>query len=90
MYHVYVLQSESDFSYYIGHTSELADRLKRHNEGRSKYTKKNRPWKLVYSEEYRSRGEAMKREKRIKSFKGGEAFKKLLKRGIQDVPPSAG
>lgn len=36
----------------------------------SKTTKRfTRPWKLVYFEEYPDRGEAMKREKMLKSWK---------------------
>ena len=38
-YYVYILQSEKDGTYYIGSTQDLDERLKRHNEGRSKYTK---------------------------------------------------
>ena len=82
MYHVYVLQSIADGSYYIGHTSDLKDRLRRHNEGRSRYTKSKMPWELIYYEDFATRANAMKREREIKSFKGGEAFKKLLKNGI--------
>jgi len=34
-YFVYILQSQRDGSYYIGHSNNLEYRLKRHNEGRS-------------------------------------------------------
>jgi len=53
-------------------------RLKAHNRGSVKSTKNRRPLKLVWSEKYFTRAEAMKREKKIKSYKGGEAFKLLL------------
>jgi putative endonuclease len=65
-YFVYILQSEKDGSYYIGHTSDLERRVERHNQGRSGYTKGKLPWKLVYHEAYDSKGQAMIREREIK------------------------
>ncbi|WP_367575994.1 GIY-YIG nuclease family protein [Maribellus mangrovi] len=62
-YIVYILQSELDDSYYIGFTSNLAQRLSYHNAGKSRYTSRKIPWKCVYIEEFKTRAEAMKREK---------------------------
>jgi len=66
---VYIMQSQKDSGYYIGHSSDLNDRLARHNQGRNKYTKYKLPWKLVYIEEFDNRSEAMKREYEIKRKK---------------------
>jgi putative endonuclease len=63
MYFVYILQSEQDGSFYTGQTADIEDRLRRHNEGRSKYTSLKRPWKLVYFEKFNTRAEASQREK---------------------------
>ena len=79
MYQVYILESLKNGSYYIGYTANLAVRLKRHNLGHGKYTRRNLPYKIVWSETYATRSEAMRREKEMKSYKGGEEFKKLLK-----------
>jgi len=68
-FYVYIIQSEIDRSYYIGSTRDIDERLERHNQGRSKYTKTKRPWKLVYSEEHPNRSVAIKREKEIKNRK---------------------
>ncbi|MBW1981162.1 MAG: GIY-YIG nuclease family protein [Deltaproteobacteria bacterium] len=57
-YFVYILQSQKDGSYYVGSTQEVEERLCRHNEGRSSYTRAKRPWQLVYKEEFSSRSEA--------------------------------
>ncbi|HNZ86331.1 MAG TPA: GIY-YIG nuclease family protein [bacterium] len=78
MYTVYILQSLKTKKYYIGHTKDINDRLRRHNTGLSKYTKKFIPWKLIYSEEYQTKSEAYKREMEIKKYKGGIKFKKLI------------
>ena len=68
-YFVYILRSEKDGSFYVGHTEDLEGRLKRHNQGRSLYTKGRVPWKLICHEMFESRREAMKREQEIKSKK---------------------
>ena len=68
-HYVYILESLSDGSYYIGSTRDLNERLDRHNQGRSKYTKSKRPWRLVYHEEYPDRSSATKREYEIKGKK---------------------
>jgi putative endonuclease len=75
---VYILKSLKDGKYYIGETADLKRRLFEHNEGWVKSTKYRRPLVLVYSEVLESREFALKREKQIKSYKGGQAFKKLL------------
>lgn len=67
-YFVYLLECR-DGSFYCGYTSDLEKRVKAHNEGKgAKYTTRRRPVKLIYSEEFDSRSEAMKRELKIKSF----------------------
>ena len=67
MYTVYILYSASIDRYYVGSTGDLADRLHRHNGGRSKYTRVGVPWELVYQEDYVTRSEAYVRERAIKS-----------------------
>ena len=80
MLKIYILKSSISNKYYIGHTQNLDKRLERHNTGFSQYTKKFMPWKLIYTEDFETRGEAIKREKQIKRYKGGEAFKRLIKK----------
>ena len=65
---VYLLECR-DKSLYCGYTNDLEARIKLHNEGRaSKYTKPRRPVRLAYSEELESKGQAMKREAKIKKM----------------------
>jgi putative endonuclease len=77
-FYVYILQSLKDGSYYIGSTNNLEDRVERHNQGRSQYTKLRRPWKLVYSEDYPDRSSAVKRELEIKKRKSKEFIENLI------------
>ncbi len=79
-YFVYIIQSEKDGSYYIGSTQDITERLERHNQGRSKYTKLKRPWNLMYYEEYPNRSDAVKRENQIKRRKDKEYIESLVKR----------
>lgn len=75
---VYIIKSE-DSKYYIGSTVDIEKRLKRHNTGTGGSTTKGRSWSLVYNKEYNDLADARIEEKRIKSFKGGNAFKRLVK-----------
>ena len=77
-YFVYILKSLKDQKFYIGSTSDLEARLNFHNAARQRSTRNRIPFVLVYSETYNSKSEALKREMRIKSYKGGVAFKKLF------------
>ena len=78
-YYVYVLESEKDGRLYKGHTFNLENRVKEHNSGKTKSTKGYQPWKLLYSEKFQTREEAIDREKYFKTGSGREFLKKLLK-----------
>jgi putative endonuclease len=73
MYTVYVLYSQDFNKIYIGYSADIKSRLESHNVFAKKgYTVKYRPWKLIYSEEYIIKKEAIVREKQLKSAKGRE------------------
>ncbi len=78
MYTVYILHSIQYNRYYIGSTGNLVKRLERHNSMNVRSTKHCAPWKVVYTEQYITRSLAVQREKQIKRYKGGNAFKKLI------------
>jgi putative endonuclease len=77
---VYIIRSDLDGTYYVGSTQNLEERLERHNQGRSQYTKAKRPWRLVYSEEHPDRSSAVKRENEIKWRKSRKFVDKLVER----------
>jgi len=78
MYYTYILRSLKDGGYYIGSSENLEKRLGDHNRGSVKASRNRRPLEIVYTEEYATRSEAVARERQIKSYKGGVAFKRLL------------
>ena len=67
-YYVYILYSSSIDSYYKGQTSDIDDRLNRHNNGQEKATKSGVPWKLVWSTKKETRGEALILERKLKNL----------------------
>jgi putative endonuclease len=79
MYTVYIIQSKKNSHYYIGFTSDLTKRIYYHNSGKNRSTKNKGPWELVHSEVFEDKESAWLRERQIKSYKGGEAFRRILK-----------
>ena len=77
-YFVYIIFSQYLNSYYVGQTSNLENRLYRHNNSGSKSTKKAKDWKLVYKEIYTSRLESVRRESEIKSKKSRKYIEQLI------------
>ena len=72
---VYVLKSENHYRFYVGMTSNIENRIREHNSGKTKSTKGYRPWKLFFFEEFDTRQEARDREKYLKSGIGKEFIK---------------
>jgi len=78
MFYTYILRSAVDNSFYIGHTQNLNERINKHNFENSRYTKLKRPWEIVYSEEFTTRGDAIKREYYFKRLKNRKYLKKII------------
>ncbi|MBD3169339.1 MAG: GIY-YIG nuclease family protein [candidate division Zixibacteria bacterium] len=77
MYYVYVIQSQHG-KIYTGHTSDLEKRLFEHNSGMCKTTKEDSRWRLIYSEDFETRGEAMKRERWLKTGVGRDYIRGII------------
>ena len=78
MFWVYILKSNKFDKTYVGIPDNIEKRLKEHNEGHSSYTRKYRPWSLIYSEELENRKDARIREKWYKSYAGRKAIKNII------------
>ena len=77
---VYILRSRSTGRHYTGSATELKRRLQDHRRGNTPSTRKQGPWDLVYFEECPDLAAARRRERMIKSWKGNDKFKGLLRR----------
>ena len=76
---VYILQSLKNSKYYIGSTNDLDRRIMEHSNGSGgKFTKMNGSWKLISYKRFGDVSLARIEEKKIKSYKGGNAFKKII------------
>ena len=77
-FHVYILLSETTNRYYVGQTQGVEERLAYHNTNYSKSLRNRGPWRLVYEEEYKTRAQAMRRERQIKSWKDRAMIERLV------------
>ena len=74
---VYLLRCVDD-SLYCGYTNNLTKRVETHNRGKgAKYTRRRTPVTLVYSEEFETKSEALKREHQIKKLSRKEKLELL-------------
>ena len=75
---VYILFSETKNRFYIGFTSDMEQRIMRHNQKSKGFTGNVNDWKIVYTEKYDSKKEAYKRELQIKSWKSRIKIQELI------------
>ena len=67
---VYVLRSVPSGRLYIGMTGDLERRLQEHNSRNGRWSSRWKPWELLGYEVWGSRGEALARERHLKSRSG--------------------
>ena len=70
-YFVYVLknQKKTRLTTYVGYTKNLKKRLNLHNNGKGAKFTRGRSWKIIYTEKFSTKEEAMSREYYIKKDK---------------------
>jgi putative endonuclease len=78
-YYVYVLRSLKDAKFYTGYTTDLRKRFKEHQDGIVTSTKSRIPFELIFYEAYRNEYDAMRREKYLKTSKGKNTLRQMLK-----------
>jgi putative endonuclease len=78
MNYSYVLLSEVDGKFYIGSTGDLRERLREHNAGRVRSTGHRRPLRLVYYEACLNAQDGYRRERYVKSGRGGRYLRRRL------------
>ena len=67
-YYVYLLLTKSGKNHisYVGYTSNLINRLKKHNSSNGAKFTKGRKWRIIYSKKYYSKSIALKEEYKLK------------------------
>ena len=79
VYYVYLLKSydKSKLITYVGYTNNLKKRLNMHNIGKGAKFTRGRKWKIMYTEKFSTKSEAISREYYIKN---NRRLRKLLKK----------
>lgn len=82
MYFVYLLESVSNGSWYIGFTTNISKRLFAHNHHWNISTAHKGPWECIYYECYLDKNDALGRERFLKSGAGWRFLKKQIRHYI--------
>ncbi|MCU0373262.1 MAG: GIY-YIG nuclease family protein [Ignavibacteria bacterium] len=81
-YYTYILKSKIKDRYYIGSCADIIKRLEHHNLGHSRSTKAYIPWEIIYSEEFNTKSEAIKREYSFKRIKNKNTILKIINKEL--------
>ena len=87
-FYLYILYSEKLNKYYIGSTENLGERIKKHNSNHKGFTGGAGDWRYMYTEEYSSKTESMKREREIKSWKSRKLIENLISKSDGSKHPN--
>ena len=77
MFYVYVLKSAKTGCRYVGSCRNVDERLRRHNAGHSKATRRGIPWSLLHTERFLTRREAVNKERYYKTGRGRDELDRL-------------
>ena len=84
-FYFYILYSALLDKYYVGHTHDPEGRIRRHLSDHKGFTGSANDWKLVYTEEFRDKQEAYRREREVKSWKSRRMIENLIGKVSQEV-----
>ncbi|MDD3607868.1 MAG: GIY-YIG nuclease family protein [Candidatus Moranbacteria bacterium] len=87
MFTVYVLRSLKNSKRYVGYTSkDSLERLREHNCGCNKWARENKPFRLIYTEKYEIKKEAIRGENFLKSGRGRKWLDENIDNKISKAP----
>ena len=80
-YFVYVISTNTNSKLvtYVGYTNNLKKRLNLHNKGKGAKFTRGRRWKVIYTEKYVTKNEAISREYYIKK---NRKFRNFIKKKL--------
>lgn len=85
MYYVYVLKSLKDNNFYTGFTDNLDRRIEEHDNGKEPSTKSRLPFRLVCYEGCLYKGDAIAREKQLKTGRGKKYLRDRLRHYLESL-----
>ncbi len=77
-YFLYILKSKVVAKFYVGISQNPTLRLEYHNTIEKGFTSRYRPWEIVYTQEFRSKSEALVVEQKIKRWKSKKMIERIL------------
>ena len=81
-FYLYILKSTVKDKFYIGISKNPYLRLDYHNTIEKGFTSRYRPWVIAFLEEFDSKTNALKAERKIKSWKSKTMIKRLIDKEI--------
>lgn len=81
-YFLYILQSEIRETYYMGSSDDPLRRTGYHNSESKGYTRRYRPWRLVFTYGFETREDAMQAEQKVKNWKSKKMIRLLIEGDI--------
>ncbi|TAH00170.1 MAG: GIY-YIG nuclease family protein [Sphingobacteriales bacterium] len=87
MHSVYILHSQSLNKYYVGSTSNLSERLKKHNSNHKGFTGNTADWVIMYIESFPTKSLAFAQEMKIKKWKSRILIEKLISKYASSPHP---
>ncbi len=78
MAYLYILQSLVNSRYYIGSTEDWKRRLGEHNQGKSRYTRLTKPFRIVFLKSYSTLKEAHGIELELKKLKSRKIIERII------------
>ena len=81
--YLYILRSQIKETYYYGSSHDPQQRLPHHNAESKGYTRRYRPWQIVYQHEFPTRNQAEAAERVVKGWKSKKMTRMLIEGNIQ-------
>jgi putative endonuclease len=78
MYYTYILFSSDLNRYYIGYSSNVEERLAKHNNHHKGFTNAGNDWEIVFTRAFETKQEALSFERKIKSWKSRKMIEQLI------------
>ena len=88
MHYVYILYSPTLDRFYIGETANPDERLKHHQAGDQRYTRRAADWTQVFLKSIPSRTEALTIEQSIKRSKSRKSITRWIQGPDNLIPPA--
>ena len=67
---------------YVGYTHDLRGRLKQHKSGKTWTTKRMKEFELVFYEAFKSKADAIRRERYFKTSKGKISLRQIIRESL--------